>query len=232
MREGELRRGEKPSRRPSRRASSRSRDLSPGAEPNSPLSPGSAARRGSGRPGGEPLSPGSLSPGSARAGSAREPLSPSRGSPTRRGSVRSSGEPWTSGTPRSPSVRRESRRTSAQEPPSPNGSPWSPARALAARTPSERAAGLAVEHLRPLRSVSPTSGRGRGGRGALAEEDEDHEADDWEGDSDVAWDRTRVWGAWEAVHPAALGRASQREAFPWQEPFRFGGGAGKTRNGS
>jgi hypothetical protein len=45
-------------------------------------------------------------------------------------------------------------------------------------------------------------------------------------DEEMAWDRTRIWGAWEAVHAAALGRKSQREAFPWKDPVRFEGGTG------
>ena len=48
-------------------------------------------------------------------------------------------------------------------------------------------------------------------------------------DEEMAWDRTRIWGAWEAVHPAALGRKSQREAFPWHDPIRFEGGTGDDK---
>jgi len=59
---------------------------------------------------------------------------------------------------------------------------------------------------------------------ASAGEVDDEESD--VSDEDMAWDRTRIWGAWEAVHPAALGRKSQREAFPWHDPVRFEGGTG------
>ena len=35
----------------------------------------------------------------------------------------------------------------------------------------------------------------------------------------------RVWGGWETVHPASMGKLSQREVFPWKQPYRFMGGA-------
>lgn len=96
----------------------------------------------------------------------------------------------------------------------------------------------------PRKNLGASSAAAKGsrrwsGRAGLRDDDEDDNASAEEmddesdaSDEEMAWDRTRIWGAWEAVHPAALGRKSQREAFPWKDPIRFEGGTGDDKKKS
>lgn len=183
---------------PTRASSSRSAPL------QSPSAAATSARRGSVQPGGEPLSLHGVSPRSPGCNPAATPLQSTL-------SGESAREPLHPSSPGSAHSRRAS--LSGQS--------------RSSLSPPQQRRGSGPE----LFDTSSRGGRsGRGGAlGDDASEAREARADESDAfdDREMAWGRTRVWGAWDGVHPAALGATSQRHAFPWHAPCRFQGGAGK-----
>ena len=52
-----------------------------------------------------------------------------------------------------------------------------------------------------------------------------NKAEKWGGERCQTWNRNRIWGSWDVVHPASLGKMSQSEVFPWQNIYLYQGGA-------